>query len=811
MKRLTLLSLLIGWHSLSFGQITGAVIDQNGVPVSFANVILLEAIDSSFVTGTSTEDDGSFSIEPSELGNFLVKISSISYQTYESSILSITTSNKSIDLGKITLLSEPNGLVEVIVSAKKDFIQNTPTGQIINIQGSLMTKGSNTLQILERLPGIVLDRRNNQFSMNGQSGIALFFDGRRVQMSMEELMVLLESTVADNIEKIELITSPTAQYDADGGAGIINIIFKKKSDLGTKINYSATAGYGFREKAVTSLGISHGFEKATLHASYSFLHDVGRSGFKGNGTSHNPIIGGRSIGQFENFGERTQNTHNINLAGEYLFSSKFTVGSDLSISLANTHNLAHIANIWDVQDVEYIRMKSLSDGRNKRQNLIASLYSKYKFSEKSKLDVDLSYIGFQNDSPNTIRASYFDEQGNDYTPNNENFTDGIRAKSISKIKVGVLKMDYSQEINKDLNAAFGIKGSYSKNTNNSSVEQNINGAWEIDPRSQSQIDGDEKVLAAYSQFRFDINEKNKLQAGLRYEYWQREISTYDGAFKIAKLFPSLLYTYAIDERTNMNLNYSRRISRPAYVDLISNLFYNDPTAIFTGNPLLKPSITDAIKLDFTRKGINIGLSLQQEKDPIIRYQLTSNEAMDILIVSPQNVDYQKSINLFLNCPIQITDGWRWGIGSTTSLRRYKVSYNVMPAEKTYIFQNINFNQSIKLPKNFELELSGWYNFPFYEGTNKLKGFGVANLAFAKKLNNEKGTLQLAFPDIFRSLSVHTHISGMAPIVFDIDTYSNWRDETSLYRVVKLTYSRSFGKQSRSVDYHFEGEERERIR
>ncbi len=92
-----------------------------------------------------------------------------------------------------------------------------------------------------------------------------------------------------------------------------------------------------------------------------------------------------------------------------------------------------------------------------------------------------------------------------------------------------------------------------------------------------------------------------------------------------------------------------------------------------------------------------------------------------------------------------------------------------------------------------MELSGWYNFPFFEGTNSIKGFGIINLGIAKKLKNDKGTLQLSLPDLLQSFSVHTHISGMTPIVFNINTVSNWRDETAFYRVIKLTYSRSFGK------------------
>lgn len=804
------LSLLLSTVA-GFGQIDGKVVDSVGEPMGFANVVLYEAEDTSFVKGVSTAEDGTYSIDYAGTGEFFLQVSSIGYELFQSDSFSKTSPNQLFQLPQIVLLEESNGLVEVVVSAKKNLIQSTPNGKIFNIQSSLMTKGSNALQILERLPGVILDRRYNQFSLNGQSGVTILFNGRRVQMSMEELMALLESTVADNIEKIELITSPTAQYDADGGAGIINIVFKKNAEEGTKVNFSTTVGYGYREKATSTLGVSKGFRNVTFQSSYSYLRDVGKSGFGGYGTSDGIVLKGESMSHFSNLGERSQNTHNLNLATEINISPKIIVGADLSSSLAKADNLAHIENIWDVKDVEYIGMKALSDGSNKRQNLISSIYFKNKFSDESQLDFDVSYIGYKNHSPAFYQAEYFDRQGDGYIPQNEIFTSGIRGESLSTIGVGVVKADYSQELNNKINVAVGVKGSYTQNSNDSKVERNMAGVWETDPRSQSIINGEEKILAGYSQLKILFNEKSSLQAGLRYEYWQREINIYQDDFAIAKLFPSFLYTYSFNERNNISFNYNRRISRPAYEDLISNLFYNDPTAIFTGNPLLKPGITDAIKADLNLKGFNIGLSLQKEINPIIRYQLTANEANDILIVSPQNIDFQKSINLNISGPIKITDWWDMTLGSTSSLRKYKISYSVMPAEKTYLFQNVNFSQHIKLPKNLEMELSGWYNFPFYDGSNKLKGFGVVNFGLAKKLKNEKGTLQLALPDLFQTFSVHTHISGMTPIVFNINTHATWRDESARYRIVKLTFTRNFGKNTRSVNYHSDDEERKRIR
>jgi hypothetical protein len=244
---------------------------------------------------------------------------------------------------------------------------------------------------------------------------------------------------------------------------------------------------------------------------------------------------------------------------------------------------------------------------------------------------------------------------------------------------------------------------------------------------------------------------------------------------------------------------------------VSNLFYNDPTFVFSGNPLLKPTISDIFKAAFNQKRLNVSLSFQVDRHPVLRYQITSNETKEIGISSPQNLDYQRNLNLAINYSLQPATWWKINLGSTTSLRNYKVSYSLRPAVKTFIFQNLNFNQQLQLPWQLEAELSGWYNFRFYEGTNIVRGFGLINFALAKKLKNDKGSFQLSLPDLFRSFRVHTHIGGMTPIAFNINTHATWKDETALYRVIKLTYSRRFGKSSiRSAIRNSRSEEAERI-
>jgi iron complex outermembrane recepter protein len=774
-----------------FAQISGTVVDDQQQGIPFANVILYQSADSIFINGVNTAEDGQFLIKHHTPGDYYIQIGSIGYKTINDLPVNLTVAGHT-DLGTIMLEGETTTLNEVVVTAQKDIVQQTDFGKVVNVQSSLMTKGSNALQVLERLPGVITDRHNNEFSLNGQTGVTVLINGRRVMMSPAEIMALLENTLADNIEKVELITSPSSRYDADGGAGIINIIMQQSAAEKSRYGFAVMGGYGFGEKASASLNYQKNWNKFSFTSSYGYVRDVRRSGFAGFGTSSKPaILGGYGSADFSTFSRTFQNGHNLNLTTEYRPTTSFTLGTDWILSYAQDLNLSNNNVAWDTEEFGYLAMKGLSDGKSRRANLLGSVFLDKNWQDK-RVSLDLSMLSYFNDNPTNIDSDYFDENGEPRPSPSEIFTTGNRGQSVSRINVGVAKIDFERSFGSSVKGEFGGKVSFSDNKNDSGIESLINGSWQTDARSQSLILGKEKILAAYTQFRFKLGEKNNLYTGLRYEFWRRDINTEKEPFRISGLFPTLLFSKDLKAGHSFSLGYSRRITRPLYTDLVSNLFYNDPTFIFSGNPALKPALTDQIKLDYTIPWLSSSLSLQYDKDPILRHQITTNKEQSIGISLPQNLDYSKSLTLFLNAPLQLTSWWKMSVSSTTSLRSYQISYTPMVAAKTYLFQSFNFSQNFTLPGDIELELSGWRNLNSYNGSNRTTGFGVVNLGLAKKLKNDQGVFTLSLPDVFRTFSVHTYIGAVTDLVFDIKTESTWWDETALYQVFRLSYSRSFG-------------------
>ena len=803
--------LLPGFFSGLQAQVSGIVVDSLDQPIPYVNAILYSASDSTLITGAITDTAGTFAISPNRRGTYFVELKSLGFASLYTPPFSLHTGPMALNLGTLVLAEGRNTLDEVVVEARRNLVQRTPEGQVINVQSSMMTQGSNALQVLERLPGVLPDRRNNQFSMNGQSGVTVMFNGRKMPLSMEEVMSLLESTMADQIEKIELITAPSARYDSDGGAGIINIVFAQNEYEGSRLQLNTSAGYGYGEKLGSSLSYSRGKGAWTVNGSYSFSQDRGKNGFEGNGTSNIPVLGAPGMTFFSTYFNRNDHAHNVNLGSTYQLSRNSELGGEVFYSLARNESLSNVNNFRAIEGQDDFKEHLLTDGTARKDNLIASLYLGTSLSEQSRLHLDFSYLDYSNNNPAVTTSRYANEEDEPVMPDNPIFTDGNRSTSVSAIRVGVFKADFSSAISDRIQGEFGTKGSYAVNTNDSKVEFNNNGEWETDPRSQSGISGIETLWAAYSQFKFRLEGKTELDLGLRYEYWARTLSTRGSPLIEGHLFPSLSYRYALSDTRSVQLGYQNRISRPAYSDLVTNLYYNDPTAIFTGNPLLNPTLTQTVQLEYTQGGFHAGISLQEERDPIIRYQLTGTPQNDILVISPQNADCQKSVNLFLTLPFSWASWARLNLSTVTALRKYRISYSPNPAEKSYLFQSLNATQNFRLPWNMEMELSGWYNFDHFNGTNKTYGFGVLNFGLSKKFGDRGGTLLLAVSDVLQSFRVHTHISDVTPIVFDINTVSDYRGESAFSPIIRLSFSRSFGQMSSSKTRDFRNkEELERV-
>ena len=547
---------------ITFAQsiISGKIIDDRNSPIPFCNVILIDPSDNNNYGGGTTDDEGYFQIQTDNLGTYKVKIVNIGFKEFLSEKLNIRENGDQFNLGKIVLFEEAYALNDVSVSAKKLPFKREIDRTVINLEDEPNTQGSSVLDILERTPGVILDRQNNSISMLGKDGVNVMINGKMTYMPTSALVQFLNGMSSDNVKSIELITTPPSKYDAEGNSGYINIELKKRIDEGVNGNLSATNSYSYNDNE-NQRSFSGGFTasnpKQNLNLNYSFMDNEipGEGFFTRTYTNQTPYLETRST--FFN-GVNTP-SHNIRFSYDYTIKEKIEIGASVT-GYSSLEDQNSTTSYEEGQQISYeFSRTELKDWKSAQINLFAN----YKISENTKIEFSYDILNYEN---YTNYNALFDES----IPN---LPADIFTEKESPFDIRVSKMDFESLLFKKINFTAGFKYIKSDFTNINLV--NINGQIQSEYSNQSILD--EYVMAGYSQANFSLSEKIKVQAGLRYEY--TDTFVYSGLGKTfvdrdyGNLFPSLFFGYKINDFNNLNLSYSKRISRPAFTDMAPMLIF----------------------------------------------------------------------------------------------------------------------------------------------------------------------------------------------------------------------------------------------
>lgn len=795
MKRIVLSMLLFCLAQKVFCQLSGKLVSASGEPVPFASVVLLNSHDTSFVKGTVTNVHGAYALDNITAGHYFLRYSAIGFRTYTSGVFEWTI-RKRQDLGTRILEEDTRLLEEVVVQGERPLYQQEIDRLVINVESSIMAKGSSALEVLERSPGITIDRQNNSLALNGKSDVLVMLNGKLMRLTAAQVITMLNGMSANTIEKIELLTTPPARYDAEGSGGIINIVLKKNEATGTTGSFSLTGGYGEGEKGTGSVSLAHGAGKINVYGSYAFSRDRTHSGWRAESTQNMPAMGGALAVSFVNDVKALSANHNATL-GLDLNLEKTTLGGSINYynSVVNS-SVQNNARYDLVEQDSLFRMKADTQSRNRWMNTITSIYVAQELREGEKISFDADYLHYRIENPTDTYTAFTGRDGNSISLPGSIFSTRQRGSTTTPIQVGVLKADYTRQVTKLLKAEAGVKGTYTRSASRSAIESLENDEWVTSPRTSNDIDVQEGIGAAYASFHWQIDPSVSLMTGVRYEYSRtymrspKEENNIDR--KLGKLFPSVFFSRKLNDKSEVQLSYTKRISRPSYNDLASSILYNDPMSVSTGNPSLRPTVTHNLKAGYTYDGYSFSILLSRDDYPISRYQLTENPAHDLMYVSPQNLYYQKTLTFQANLPLRITRWWSFTTGMTGNWRQFRLAHTNDHLVKTYFVFTANGSQVITLPKNFSLEISGWYTSMFFNGSNKVDGFGVLNAGIKKELRNNGGSFQLSVGDLFKSLVISNYFGHLTEEAFSIKSHVVFTAESARSRIVKITYSRSFG-------------------
>ncbi|MBO9202097.1 MULTISPECIES: outer membrane beta-barrel family protein [Niastella] len=685
-------------------------------------------------------------------------------------------------------------LKEVTVRGMKPLFQQQVYGTVVNVESSMLSKGSSALELLERSPGVFIDRRDNNIALNGKTGVMVMINGKAMRVSVDQVITLLAGMNANDIEKIELMTTPPAGYDAEGSAGLINIVLKKARNQGS---FSITGGYGWGEKCTASFNLARGIGNTGLYAAYSYSHDKTFVDWFSTATHYVPVLGGQAASTFLSEIKPVRNSHNATVGFDTRFTPRLTAGGSFTFNSNNTIEKTVNHAVYNMDNNKQYVLDATIGGAGNWNSLLSSVYVEKKISDQQQINFDIDYLFYDNRRSTNAYSLFNDEDGNSPGMNDTLFSPYQKASSHSPIKIGVAKFDYTNQLNPSLKLESGLKGTYTRNVSVSGIESLVNGNWVSSPATVNNVVMKEGIGAGYVSLSMRVNASFNVNAGVRYEYSHTRMDEPNTkrlvtARTFGQFFPELTFSWKVKERSELQLTFTKRISRPTYNDLASFVEYTGPTGVATGNSLLKPTITNNLKLGYTYVGYSVAVLLSRDNYPIARYQMVSNAAGDLLVLSPQNVRYQNNLTLQTNLPFTIGNWWSMNYGFAGGWRKFRLEHTPQPAEKSYFGYSLNFSEQFTLPKHFSLEFAGWYNSRSYDGSKEVAGFGAINGGVKKEFSKNKGVLQLSVQDIFKTLRITSYFGAVTDEVFNLKSKVPFSTESARSPIFKITYTRSFG-------------------
>ena len=731
-------------------QINGSVQDAQGSSVNNATVSLLRSKDSSVVKLAVTKADGKFGFTGASAGQYLLSTSHIGHKPSYSHSFDFD-GTKNVDVAVLKLEKLPAELKGITVTSKKPIVEVKADKTILNVEGTINATGNDALELLRKSPGVSVDKDDN-ISLSGKSGVQVYIDGKPSPLSGTDLSNYLKSLQSSQIESIELITNPSAKYEAAGNAGIINIRLKKNKAYG--VNGSINSGWNIGTYAKYNEGVSlnYRYKKVNLFGNYNYnksnnenyMHLYRTTDVDTSFTQNNTML-------------NKNESHGFKAGVDYYATGKSTFGvmvnGNLSDNMFGNNSRTDIAYIPNNTVYELLVANNRADGN--RDNINFNTNYRYADTAGHELNVDADY-GFYNSDNNQLQPNdTYDPSGSTFKRN-----ETYNILTPSKIDIYSVKVDYEQNFKKG-KLGLGTKVSYVQ-TDNTFQRFNGTGASRFED-NYNNFKYKENINALYVNY----NRQFKgfmVQAGLRVENTQSKghskgFKVQDGTTKtIDELvdrnytspFPSAAITFNKNPMNQWGLTYSRRIDRPSYQNLNPFEFNLDKYTFQRGNPNLRPQYTNSFGITNTFKyRLNTSLTYSHVED--VFSIVPDNEGINGFITT-KNVATQDIASLNISMPFQYK---KYGIFANLNsfYSHYKGDIGKGNKVNLDVFSfNVYAQQTFKLTKVTTAELSTFYSAPsIWQGTIKSKEMWGIDFGLQQTLLKGKMTAKATVTDIFHTM------------------------------------------------------------
>jgi outer membrane receptor protein involved in Fe transport len=772
------------------GTIKGIIKDSTtqGI-IEYATVGLFRTKDSSMVNGLVTGADGIFIFRDLPVGEYYVDANFIGYRRKRILPVNITSQRAFLDLGMIALHPDIKQIEEVYVVAQSQRVEYKIDKKVVNVAQDISSAGGTLANALENTPSVAVDVEGN-VSLRGSSNFQLLIDGKP---SIIEGSEGLQQIPASAVQSLEIITSPSAKYDPDGAAGIINVIMKKQKNngIGGVINASA----GTRNKYTADFLLNFRRQKLNYFIGGEFADQ--HNYMKGEDERRTYLNDTTTTNMSDNKGEFARKALNLKMGFDYALNDKTTLSISGAVGNRDFNRDNTTTGRWFTSPASkdsFYREDNMSHDQDRYYNVNIDFLKKY----DDKGHELMTSIYYANSNEEEAEEDAIRKANTSFQPVG---SEPARTRSRTETPEQELRieLDYTRPVSFGKIEA-GLQARWDKNKGNYIYENYFYGSeWQRNDSVSNTLEYLDLLQSAYMIVSGPLG-KFEYQAGLRAEYDNRTLDqqTSSASFTYKKLhfFPSFYLTRKLSEAHQFQFTYSRRIQRPRERDLNPFIEFRGADNVFYGNPALRPEFTNAFELNyqytFKTGFISLETYYRSTYDKITQlngYDTVAGRPVFTFTTVNADKDYALGMELMTN--FQLTKWWQMNL--TGNLYRYQLDGMVDDEKVTSVSTTwrTNFSSSFKLKWDTRLQFSGFYNGPSKTLQGKRDGFFVTNIALRKEMLKKKLSVSLNARDIF-STGVFANTSEGSTFY----TYSKNRREAPVV-MINLTYRINNYKQAAS--------------
>lgn len=731
-------------HAQARAALRGTLASPAGQPLEFATITLHRAADSVVVKTEFSDQHGAFQLDAPAGHSYRLSVAQVGCERYWSPSFALPQGG--LTLPAIALAaSQATNLKEVSVLARKPLFEHLADRTVVHVADSPLAAGATTLDVLGRSPGVTLDA-SNELALRGRQGLLVVIDGKRTPLAGAELAEYLRALPAEQLQSIELITSPPASYDAQGGAGVIAINLKKDQRLGTNGSVNGSYGYSEQGKFTGGLALNHRRKNLNIYGNYAYTDrryfvrlDFDRQ------FAATPHLPAASTSQAND--QLSHLRSHAGKAGLDLNLSKRTLlGLSVTALASQVNNaITNQTQVLDGAGAPTARYRALTAQDISRPSGSANLNLRHAFADSATartISADADYARYHLTRLLDLNT-YFDTAGQPNTL--------LTGDQRSTLSIGAAKVDYSQPLPHRARFEAGAKVTRVVSDNDALFSTTVGGTSQPRPDISSQFSYHENVNAAYANLR-GAGAQTTWQAGLRAEQTNtlaEQAGTTLREQHYLQLFPSVQVQRTLSARHALALSAARRIDRPNYAQVNPLRAYLDATSYRAGNPNLVAQTSYNVELTHTyRQKFSTALAYARTTQPIVNVVQPSPDGGRLVVNQDVNLSTQNFYTLTLTAPLTLTKWWTLYANALLYYNHFAGTLNGTDLNRGQLACNLTANSSFTLPGGWAAELTGFYESREAYGFQRLQPRGQVAAGLQKSLWHKQGSFRLNVADIF---------------------------------------------------------------